>query len=433
MNLFSYILMGCWLGMGLPSLSHAMEHKGLQEFHAMASQALQENPRIRTAEATLRAVREKYAQARSGYLPQVSASLSQGHQDTDWNAGQRINTEPGSAAIILSQTLYNRSTAKAVERTEPHIRQFEWHLEAERQDILLQVTKVTLNLLESREVQNLAENSMEVSKRNQETVQARFRAGETTQTDVSRATAQFSSTRAEWLQAVNNVAVAEALFQEVTGQVPPQEIGIHGMDLPVLREDLDKLLILSQQRPLLQAERMSVEVGGVDVDVEKAGNYPVLTLNTNALHGWNQGVSTVTDSMNQLTASVELNVPLYTGGGRSSRIRDAQARQEALLGDLDRIQRQVQREVTQASKALKNAQAVVTAFEATVKAAQQTLTGVEHEYRVGLRTSLDLMEAQNGYFSAQTSLVRSRFTHILRQFELLSAIGQLTLERIFPA
>ena len=431
MNFFHFILIGCWLWMGVPSLGHAMD-KGLQKFHAMASQALQENPRIRTAEATLRAVREKYDQAWAGYLPQVSASVSQGYQNTDWNAGQHTNTEPGSAAIVLSQTLYNRSTSKAVERTEPHIHQFEWHLEAERQDVLLQVTKVTLNLLESQEVQKLAKNSMEVSKRNQETVQARFRAGETTQTDVSRATAQFSSTRAEWLQAVNNVAVAEALFQEATGQVPPQEIGIPVMDLPVLREALDALLMLSQQRPLLRAERMGVEVGNVDIDIEKAGNYPVFTLNTNALHGWNQGTSTATNRLNQWTATAELNMPLYTGGGRSSRIRDAQARQEALLGNLDRIQRQVQREVTQASKALKNAQAVVTAFEVTVKAAQQTLTGVEHEYRVGLRTSLDLMEAQNGYFSAQTSLVRSRYTHILRQFELLSAIGQLTLETIFP-
>ncbi|MBF0425742.1 MAG: TolC family outer membrane protein [Magnetococcales bacterium] len=398
-------------------------------FRSLVEQTLADNPRVHAAQASLAAARERLNQARGSLLPEVGLDLQQGHNKATWNGGVN-GSEPQMVSLNLTQPVYDQRALVALRQAPPYVAAFEQTLAAERQGVFLQVADVSLNYLKALEVARLAGNNREVTQRNLETTQDRFRVGEITQTDVSQASSRLASAEADLLRAQNDVAVGKAKFEEVVGHPPPPELAIPPLDSPLLKESLANLVREAQQRPDLQAAQLRSEVANLNIDMERSGFFPSLALTSATNRNWRQEVAGRADPVDQVTITLDLKVPLYSGGKTTSQVEQARAEYLSREVERERLLRQIAREVEQALLTYKSTQAVVVAYEAAEKAATQAMTGIEQEYRVGSRTALDLLVAQNVVFTSQTDLAKGKFDLILAQFQLLQAIGRLIPQEI---
>ena len=132
--------------------------------------------------------------------------------------------------------------------------------------------------------------------------------------------------------------------------------------------------------------------------------------------------------MNNYNASVlgTLTVPIYQGGAEYSVIRQAKETLGQKRLDLDTARDTVRQNVVQAWGQLDAAKANIEATRAQVQAAEIALNGVREEARVGQRTTLDVLNAQQVLVNARVALVTAQHDRVVASYSLLAAVGRLS-------
>ena len=98
--------------------------------------------------------------------------------------------------------------------------------------------------------------------------------------------------------------------------------------------------------------------------------------------------------------------------------------------EFEEARRAVLEEVTRAWEALITARAKIAAFESQVRAAELALDGVEQEVLVGLRTTLDVLDAEQELFTARVNLVGAERDAVVSSYWVKSTVGELTAEAL---
>ena len=119
-------------------------------------------------------------------------------------------------------------------------------------------------------------------------------------------------------------------------------------------------------------------------------------------------------------------MPLYQAGAVSSRVRQAKQIEGQRRQQLDEAKRNAEQRAVSAWEALQSAQAQIESFESQVRANEIALEGVRQEYSVGVRTTLDVLDAEQEFFDSQVNLVGAQRDEIVAGFQLLSAVGRMT-------
>jgi outer membrane protein len=132
--------------------------------------------------------------------------------------------------------------------------------------------------------------------------------------------------------------------------------------------------------------------------------------------------------LESLSASVaaQLTVPIYQGGAEYSVIRQSKETLGQRRLDLDTARDQVQSTVTQSWGQLEGAKAQINATQAQVTAAEVALNGVREEARVGQRTTLDVLNAQQALVNARSALVTAQRDRVVASYTVLAAVGSLS-------
>ncbi|MBF0284200.1 MAG: TolC family outer membrane protein [Magnetococcales bacterium] len=402
---------------------------GGSPFVQLLEQALAANPQVLTAQAKLAAAEERRQQAKAALLPTVSLQADQRHQRDEWDGGRNAQ-DPAKVGLTLSQPLYNQQAIEGFRQVEPYIASFRHDLEAARQRVALAVAEVSSGWLEAQEVAELAANNQKVAESHRDSTEARYQAGELTRTDVSQAKARVATARAARIEADNAVAVRRARFLETVGRPPPDKLTLPRAGKEIDRQALADLLNSIEDRPDVKAARSRLRVAEINVDLERAGHLPVVALSSTADRNWGGEITGRPDPSNQYTLKLGMTVPLYSGGTTVSKTEQARADRNAATAELDRALRESNREVEQYYLDLQSAKVAAEAFAAAAKAAKEAAQGVEEEFKVGARTALDLLDAQKELFTAETDLAKSRHALGLARFQLLRAVGRLTVEMV---
>ncbi|MEO5333617.1 MAG: TolC family outer membrane protein [Magnetococcus sp. YQC-5] len=414
----------------LPAGSVAMDS---ESFIRALTQALHHNPEIKAAQANLLAVQERLPQSRAALMPNLALNITPNSSHSSWQGGG-VSGRSIVAGATLSQMLYNRSALIAVEQTEPGIGAAADDLDGAMQTVFFKVVKATVDILQAREIARLAENNQRVMRQHLTSTQTRHKAGELTRTSVSQAEARLASAQADKTRADNDLAVAHAQFFEVVGE-PAGETFF----LPKFRHlpgegSLDSWLAQLDQRPDMRATTKRLSVAESAIKQEQAGHWPTLALSSSASHVWQKGgttvVSTTAEEADTYTVGMRIDLPIYSGGMTFSKTAEAQAKRDAQWAGLDRLRRQAYREIEKAYLDLQSSQALASSFDSIVAAAKMARDGVEREFRVGTRTSLDLLDSERELFSNQTNLAKNRYGLELARFQMLLVVGRLTLEEV---
>ena len=397
--------------------------------------AYQNNPSLNAQRASVRATDEGVPQALSGYRPKVTVNGSIGQQYID--STTRTSTvaatytqlsgtmTPSNFGITATQTLYNGfQTANKTRQAESQVQAARETLRVTEQTVLLNAVTAYMNLLRDGAILDLQRRNVEVLQEQLRQTRDRFNVGEVTRTDVAQSESRLASGRSQVLSAEATYKASVATYRQVIGVEP----GKLSPGSPVDRfspQNLPQSIgVATATHPAVTSAQYNVDAALLQVKVAEGALYPTLALQGNVQQGYEIGLL----QLKQFNASVlgQLTVPIYQGGAEYSLIRQAKETLGQQRLTLDTARDQVRQTVVQSWGQLDAAKANIEATQAQVQASEIALNGVREEARVGQRTTLDVLNAQQELVNARVALVSAQRDRVVASYTLLASVGRLS-------
>ena len=399
------------------------------------SRAYGGNPDLNQQRAGTRATDENLPRATAGWRPTASGTISYGYQFEN----SRINgvtgngfatnnsaTVPGSFGVNVTQNLFNGNrTVNGVRQAESNILQSRESLRNNEQNVLQNGATAYMNVLRDTAILSLRKNNITVLEEQLRQTRDRFNVGEVTRTDVAQAESSLASARSDYFTAQANLQNSIANYRQIIGVQPTRLEPARPIEA-LLPRTLDAAVAISlEEHPAVQAALHAVDAAALQVKLVEGELYPTVNLvGAVAQNTDYQGVP----GQRILTASVlgQVSIPIYTGGEVYARARQS----KELLGQA-RLQADLQRDMIRAAVVstwgqLETARAVIQSSQAAVKAAEIALNGVREEAKVGQRTTLDVLNAQQLLLNTRVSLVSAERDRVVASYAVKAAIGQLS-------
>ncbi len=408
------------------------------------AKAYQNNATINSARAGVRVADEDVAIAKSGFRPTINGQLSWQYRSTSTDSTSRsFFDEPGTAqrstssvAIILEQTLFDGfQTTNNVRAAQAQVFAQRENLRNSTQNVLLDGVQAFMFVLRDRRIAELRARNIEFLAEQLRAAKVRLEVGEGTRTDVAQAEASLAGAQAELNAARANVVGSEATYQQVVGQRP----GKLSTPKPFagVPTDFDRALsIAAGGHPAIRARQYAADALAFQVKSAEGALLPNLSAGARISRDYvtnRSGIRGSGDSeTDQEAASVglTLNVPIYQGGRRSAEVRQAKERLGQGQINIDEIRDSVKAAVASSTSQYLASAASVTANRERVRAARLALDGVVEERRVGQRTTLDVLNAQNDLITAQIQQVNADADAVVASYQILSAIGSLEPKKL---
>jgi TolC family type I secretion outer membrane protein len=404
-------------------------------------QAYSSNPTLQAQRSQLRQTDELVPQAKSGWRPTLDVQAGVG---VEWRHNEaktsitnpvppppklsaKITTEhtddPMAATLNLTQPVYSGGrTSAQLSQANNLVEAGRAQLAVVEQQVLLQAVTAYVNVVASQAVLELTRSNETVIGQQLKSTKERFDVGEVTKTDVSQAEARLSGAVADRVQAEGVLAATRATYKQVIGEMPGK---LTKPPVPTgLPASAEETVNLSENNPAVTVSIFVEKSARDGTDAVVGELLPTLSLVGSV--GINQDVSGHNVTQEDATISAQVVIPLYQAGSVESRVRE----QKQLVGqrrhELDDARRKATQDATTAWEALDTARAQIESFQAQVQSNKTALDGVQQEQLVGLRTVLDVLNAQQEVLVSEVSLVGAYRDELVAAYQVLAAIGQLT-------
>ena len=435
----------------------AAAQEGLMEIY---QRALQNDPAIREAEARFLANSEVRPQARAQLLPNLSFSTSTSGSfnenpvaPVDPETGENIGGISGYESdsdtfnwqLSVNQTVFDWSQILSLKQADKRVAQAQTEYEAQRQQLLVRVAEAYFAVLaaeDSLEAQQVARDAFE---RQLEQAQRRFEVGLIAITDVQETQAGFDSAVAQEIEAQRVLATEQERLREIIGEYvtnlasPEDEIPLVSPDP---RNPDEWVQVALRQNLALISARLAADIAQDDISIQRAGRLPTLSFQSGYRYNEQTGTRTTkyfenpdlrVPSLSESEGynwSINLQVPLFTGGLNSSRIQQSVYQHRAQVQAAERVARETERATRDAFLGVESSISRVRALRQAVESAQTALRATEAGYEVGTRTSVEVQQSLDQLTRAQTDYARARYEYILNTLRLKQAAGTLTVADI---
>lgn len=393
------------------------------------------NPQLMAQRAALRATDEGVSQAKSGFLPELSASwdYSDTKRDITPDSGATVKSPSDRDGYTLTarQSLFRGFQDKNnVRQAKSSVRAGRAQLQSVEQQILLQAVTAYMNVVRDESVVDLRQNNIKVLERQMQASQDRFRVGEVTRTDVAQSEARLENAKSALLSAEAALATSRAQYRRVVGSTPAS------LDTPSMKPQLPANLdaaieIAMEESPGVKSARYNEEAARHSINTAKGALLPSVNAELTHSNIDSTGINSATLSQNasntkSTTFGVRVSVPLYSGGSRYSNVRRAKQIRSQRMMEIHQAERVAQENVFVAWDGYRAAVGQISSTKAAVRANEIALDGVKQEAYVGSRTTLDVLNAEQELLNSRVSLVRAQRDEFVAAYSLISATGKLT-------
>jgi outer membrane protein len=393
------------------------------------------NPRLDAARATQRATDEEVPRALSGYRPSVTGSADTSYQlqTTQPTPGSGIpgattETNPRGFQVGAIQPIFRGfRTKNAVSAAEATVRAGWEALRSTEASVLLEAVTSYMDVVRDQAILTLRENNVTVLTRDLKATQDRFAVGEVTRTDVAQAQARRAGAVAALDLARANLKTSRAAFERVIGH-PPSRLVEPKPSTQVPKGLNEATEIGARESSGMVAALYREQAARFNIDLIRGEKLPTVQLEAN--YGRRFDSSTSIDEVETTTVTGRVSVPFYTGGEVEARIRQAKHTHVQRLQEIEQARTEVQAQVVTAWSQLQAAQAAVESDQASVDANRIALAGVREEERVGQRTLLDVLNAEQELLNSEVTLATDRRNLVVASYTLLSTIGRLNAQEL---
>jgi outer membrane protein len=414
----------------LPSSAQA-EPRTLEQAWTLA---YQNNPSLEAQRAALRATDEQVSQALSNWRPSVDATGTYGKT---WQfapgfnpfGSNSLDDKTRSYGAQITQPLFRGfRTKEATEAAEKQVLAGRAKLESAEQQLFLDTASAYLGVLRDEAVLELEREHETVLEEKLKETRARSDAGELTGTDVRQAESRLARAHVARFQAESTLTQDRAAFTRLVGTSPGQ------LQAPALALESPQTLAYIFQsaetrNPDVVSAQFAVEEADAEIKLNKGSLLPEVDLVGNTQRSWGQNI-TVPGREDSSQVLVQVTVPLYRSGTDYSKARAAQQTYSQRRDELDEARHKAHETADNAWQALMTAQAALDADKSEVGAADEALKGVTEESKVGTRTTLDVLNAEQELLDARIDEVRSQHDRDFAVLQIKAAVGVLTADNL---
>jgi outer membrane protein len=381
------------------------------------------------ARAAWQAGQEKSVQGRAGLLPNVNLGGNMRYNNVESTLpGGDANYDSNGLSINAAQPLFRKQNWVQYAQAKEQVKIADMQLKVAEQDLALRVAQAYFDVLESQD--NIAFINSQKSAITEQLAFAKrnFEVGTATITDTHEAQARFDLAVAQEIAEQNSLSIRLSTLEKLIGK--PAGTLDTLVELKPLKTEISSIdeWAARAAEGNLQAEiqRIARTIADQEVERNRAGHYP--TVDAVASYAINNGQNFGSTQVDTRTASigVELNLPIYQGGLTSSRVREAVANQEKARQDVEVATREASLQARQAWLNVNSGLARVHALEQALVSTRAQLDSTKLGLEVGVRTNLDVLNAEQQVLSARRDLAGARYAYLLSGLALKAAVGSLS-------
>lgn len=414
-------LMLCLLGFSAP-LSAA-------DLMDVYRQAQQQDATFGAAKAARDAGVEALPQGRSTLLPVIGLNGAKTRTSVE-RGGTTTDYTSRTWTLALTQPLFNWQSWAQYKQGEAAAQQAEVQFAAAQQDLIVRSAQAYFDVLLAQDNVELQRAQKAAIAEQLEQAKISFEVGTATITDTHNAQASYDLVNSQEIAAINDLEVKRRSLQVLTGQYP-DVLKPLADKLPLAPPEpavMDKWVDSAEaQNPQVLAQQAGYEIAKQAVEINRAGHIPSLDLvasrsknDNNAQYG---GSQTTTDQV-----GLQLSIPIFQGGYVTSKVRQAAANFEQAKQNLEYAKRQADLQARQSFLGVTNGIAQVKALEQALVSNQSSLDSTVLGQEVGVRTSVDVLNARQQLYNAKYNLAQARYNYVMSRLKLKSAVGTLTEE-----
>ena len=377
-------------------------------------------------QAVLRAADEDAAIAMANLRPVVAFVAQGGWRQFD----DRISpfspvTTQGSASLELSASMVLWAGGRgrlAVEAAREQVLATRASLVNVEQQVLLGAVSAYVDVRLQGEVVSLRESNVRVINQELRAARDRFEVGEVTQTDVSLAEAALAASKANLAAAQGQLMVARERFKAVTGHYPGKLAGLP--KTPAIPKSLEAAKSVAERgHPVVIQAQHQAAASAINVKIAATAFGPTLSGSVDLSENLDTGLGSA-------GIGLQLSQTILSGGKNAAGYRKAMAGKDAADSGLLQTVVQVSESVGQAWAQLAVAHASIEAGRQQVTAAQKAFDGVREEAKLGARTTLDVLNAEQNLLSARAARLEAEANRYVGIYQVLSSMGLLTAEHL---
>ncbi len=424
---YQYVLL--WLASAVATSLHAADLIDIYK-EARGSDAV-----YAAARAAWTATQEKLPQGQAGLLPQLTATASTQYNDREIRFRSAAPAALGqfnsnALTLSLSQPLYRPQNQTVVAQARTQLVQADAQLALAGQELMLRVAQAYFDVLQAQD--NVAFAGAQKAAIAEQLAQAKrnFEVGTATITDQHDAQARFDLTVSQEIAASNDLEIKKRAIEQLIARPAPVLARLGGryvLSQPT-PNDMGQWVDDAQQSNLqVQAGQAGLVLAGQEVRRNREGHRPTL----DAVASYSESASgsglqggAGTDVTSKVIG-LQLALPLYQGGLVNSRIREALANEDKARQDLENARRSAVLATRQAFLGVVNGVAQVKALQAALTSSRSSLDSTRLGQEVGVRTQVDVLNAQQQLFSTRRDLAQATYTYVLSLLRLKAAVGRL--------
>lgn len=399
--------------------------------------ALKNDAQLKADQAKYEAGQATKTINRAGLLPQINASAHVTQYDNEstnnlTNSTTKDDYDAKGWDISLEQPLFNMAAWYTYKQGVKLSEQAEAQFGADQQSLIVRVAEAYFNVLRSIETLEATIAEEKALAKQLEQTKQRFEVGLTAITEVHEAQAAFDSARAATLEARGTLGITYEALEVLTGK-PEDQVAPLSAQFPVVapapanRADWVEFALKNNYG--LRASKLEADAALQSARATKSGHLP--TLGASISYADTDADGTRSDLLSDTTsdgttASVRLNVPIFSGGATTGRSRQAYA----FYTQAQELYNSTQRSVIQSARTLhlsvETDVAGVQARKQAIVSNQSALEATQSGYEVGTRNLVEVLLAQRNLYQARRNYSDALFDYVIDTIKLREVAGMLT-------
>ena len=400
--------------------------------------AFEYDAQVRAAKADNLVSKEEIGKALAGFRPRVNVNGARGRNETKsitpyyYGTFQHTDQFYNSInyGVTVQQPLLNFSSLAEYKQAKAVAAKSESVLQNEESNLIVRITEAYCNALYSEDNLEFSQAHIKASQEQLQQMKRRYEKGFGTITEVSEAQAAYDMAIADGVETVNALEFSRRELEHFTGIYPEELCKLVPEKMHLARpfpEKVESWVELARSdNHEVSAARHEVQIAKRELQKQGAVRYPTVTLVGSRNYSESDNNYTIGSTYDTYSISLQMSVPIYTGGYVSASVRQAQAKRLKAQEQLSWQERGVESNVRKYYNGVISGIGQIQAYEQAVKSGEIALKGTRKGFEAGLRTNIEVLDADEKLLSSRRNLAKSRYQYILNSLQLKDSAGTLS-------
>ena len=410
---------------------------------SLYQEALSYDALLSSAKFQNEATKELIVQGRSLFLPTISMTAEYDKNDNErryYNSssnelltGRTASFDSYDYGVTITQPLFDYSAFGKYKQILSQTSLSDKQLIQSQQDLMYRIALIYFETLMAKDQINLLQAQRSAVQEQLLQAEVKYDAGLISITDINESKTKAALIVAQQIAAIQKLKIKKRQIQTLTGQLPGNlkilspVVSFIKIDTPI-----ENWISMGQQNNLeLKIKEDEIMIADREIDIQKSDHYPTVDAIASRTRTWDKGgfpYDTTTNEGNRIFSDVlgvQLNIPIFSGGLTSSKVREAKLLKNKVEQDAEYLRRQVELRIRENYLNLESNFEQIRAYQQAMESAQLTLDSTEIGFQEGLRNSVDVLVAQQVLFNAKRDILESRYNYLMNTINLKLSVGML--------